>query len=118
MFTHMILVVIAILKFTPIFFCFWILTLAKPLLFTKVLTPKVSLMMAANKVLKVEEEQGGPVTSPPSGGLGRQGSITRNNCLCSPTTHAGSFRCRLHRTHSGIQRTKTINSESKTNDHN
>ncbi|CAL9243730.1 unnamed protein product [Arabidopsis halleri] len=22
---------------------------------------------------------------------------TRQNCLCSPTTHAGSFRCRYHR---------------------
>lgn len=32
------------------------------------------------------------------GGLSRQGSIAKNNCLCSPTTHAGSFRCRLHRT--------------------
>lgn len=31
-------------------------------------------------------------------------SSTRWNCLCSPTTHAGSFRCRHHRSsgmHSG-----------------
>ncbi|KAI5679258.1 hypothetical protein M9H77_10208 [Catharanthus roseus] len=46
------------------------------------------------------------------GGLVRQGSITKNNassCLCSPTNHAGSFRCRLHlRAPSSLQRTKSI----------
>lgn len=30
-----------------------------------------------------------------------------NNCLCSPTTHAGSFRCRLHRSPS-LQRTRSM----------
>uniref|UniRef100_A0A2C9WHW3 Uncharacterized protein n=1 Tax=Manihot esculenta TaxID=3983 RepID=A0A2C9WHW3_MANES len=25
------------------------------------------------------------------------------NCLCSPTTHAGSFRCRFHRTHGMVR---------------
>ncbi|KAJ0431046.1 hypothetical protein HanRHA438_Chr17g0840351 [Helianthus annuus] len=69
--------------------------------------------MAENKELKVDMGQV-RVTSPPSGGVARQGSMTKNNCLCSPTTHEGSFRCRLHRTHSGIQRTKSVNSESKT----
>lgn len=29
-----------------------------------------------------------------------QVSSTRGNCLCSPTTHVGSFRCRHHRTQS------------------
>lgn len=50
------------------------------------------------------------VTSPTlSGGLVRQCSVTKmsNGCLCSPTTHAGSFRCRLHRAPS-LQRTKSI----------
>ncbi|KAL1550380.1 hypothetical protein AAHA92_18348 [Salvia divinorum] len=42
-------------------------------------------------------------------GLARQGSITKSSCLCSPTTHAGSFRCRLHRS----QRTKSIDSDSR-----
>ncbi|KAE9607061.1 hypothetical protein Lal_00026091 [Lupinus albus] len=42
------------------------------------------------------------------GVLTRQPSMTKNNnCLCSPTTHAGSFRCRLHRTPS-LHRTKSI----------
>ncbi|KAL4586968.1 hypothetical protein LXL04_011616 [Taraxacum kok-saghyz] len=70
--------------------------------------------MAANEELKVDVE----VTSPSSGGLARQGSLAKNNCLCSPTTHAGSFRCRLHRSPSGIQRTKSINSDAKAVDHN
>lgn len=43
------------------------------------------------------------------GGLNRQPSMTKTNCLCSPTTHAGSFRCRLHRTPS-LQRTKSMDS--------
>ncbi|CAA2974700.1 Hypothetical predicted protein [Olea europaea subsp. europaea] len=65
-----------------------------------------------NKDLKVEITQ---VVLPTSGstmntgGLARQGSITKINCLCSPTTHAGSFRCRLHRSPS-LQRTKSIDS--------
>ena len=45
------------------------------------------------------------------GGLQRQPSMTKNNCLCSPTTHSGSFRCRLHRSPS-LQRTKSMESES------
>ncbi|KAL7102505.1 hypothetical protein ACP275_08G124200 [Erythranthe tilingii] len=38
-----------------------------------------------------------PVTSPVSSSLRKSASIRRYNCLCSPTTHAGSFRCRHHR---------------------
>ncbi|XVF43905.1 hypothetical protein PTKIN_Ptkin02bG0078600 [Pterospermum kingtungense] len=44
-------------------------------------------------------------------GLSRQPSVTKTNCLCSPTTHPGSFRCRLHRAPS-LQRTKSIDSQS------
>ncbi|KAI3465557.1 hypothetical protein Pfo_022220 [Paulownia fortunei] len=35
--------------------------------------------------------------------LRKSASIRRYNCLCSPTTHAGSFRCRYHR-NSGLTR--------------
>ncbi|KAJ9176316.1 hypothetical protein P3X46_011643 [Hevea brasiliensis] len=56
-----------------------------------------------------------PQTTPTSGSampqLTRQPSATKNNCLCSPTSHAGSFRCRLHRAPS-LQRTKSIDSTS------
>ncbi|KAL8052665.1 hypothetical protein ABFX02_05G020300 [Erythranthe guttata] len=43
--------------------------------------------------------------------LTRQGSMTKHNCLCSPTTHVGSFRCRLHRLPS-LNRTKSIDHDS------
>ncbi|PON86349.1 hypothetical protein TorRG33x02_179150 [Trema orientale] len=36
-------------------------------------------------------------------------SSTRWNCLCSPTTHAGSFRCRHHRS-SGMNRGGSVGS--------
>ncbi|KAJ8773603.1 hypothetical protein K2173_005849 [Erythroxylum novogranatense] len=52
------------------------------------------------------------VTSPLGTGLPtltRQPSATKNTCLCSPTNHVGSFRCRLHRA-PNLQRTKSIDS--------
>uniref|UniRef100_A0A2P2LDI8 Peroxiredoxins prx-1 prx-2 prx-3 n=1 Tax=Rhizophora mucronata TaxID=61149 RepID=A0A2P2LDI8_RHIMU len=43
-------------------------------------------------------------TSPKSGNgegtTAAQSSSPRGQCLCSPTTHQGSFRCRLHRSRS------------------
>ncbi|KAL4361180.1 hypothetical protein GQ457_04G007870 [Hibiscus cannabinus] len=59
------------------------------------------------------------VATPASGqgqgasGLSRQLSVTKTNCLCSPTMHLGSFRCRVHRAPS-LQRTKSIKSQSAT----
>lgn len=50
------------------------------------------------------------------GGILRQQSMNKNNCLCSPTTHAGSFRCRLHRTPS-LLRTKSMDSSSSSSTH-
>ncbi|KAI9386590.1 hypothetical protein POPTR_010G046700v4 [Populus trichocarpa] len=44
-------------------------------------------------------------------GFQRQTGASKSNCLCSPTSHAGSFRCRLHRSPS-LQRTKSIDSAS------
>lgn len=34
-------------------------------------------------------------------GMGKSSSV-RLNCLCAPTTHAGSFRCRYHRRNAGL----------------
>ncbi|KAI3467594.1 hypothetical protein Pfo_024257 [Paulownia fortunei] len=68
-----------------------------------------------SKDMKVEiPSHDAEVISPTSGmvsegGLARQGSITKYSCLCSPTTHAGSFRCRLHRAPT-LHRTKSIDS--------
>ncbi|KAL5552798.1 hypothetical protein UlMin_040199 [Ulmus minor] len=48
-------------------------------------------------------------------GLTSQTSVNKNNnCLCSPTTHAGSFRCRLHRSPS-LQRTKSMDAKPHAN---
>ncbi|XP_059662851.1 uncharacterized protein LOC132308695 [Cornus florida] len=45
------------------------------------------------------------VSSPPSSpSTLRKTSSVRYNCLCSPTTHAGSFRCRKHRNASTLTR--------------
>ncbi|KDP32607.1 hypothetical protein JCGZ_13157 [Jatropha curcas] len=35
---------------------------------------------------------------------------TSKNCLCSPTTHAGSFRCRIHRNPAGMVRGYSVGS--------
>ncbi|KAJ4711015.1 serine-rich protein-related [Melia azedarach] len=62
--------------------------------------------------MKVEIPRETEMTSPTIAGLSRQPSAAaKNNCLCSPTTHAGSFRCRLHRAPT-LQRTKSIDSTS------
>ncbi|OMP06943.1 hypothetical protein COLO4_07740 [Corchorus olitorius] len=39
-----------------------------------------------------------------------QPSSARWNCLCSPTTHAGSFRCRHHRSSGGMTRGGSVGS--------
>ncbi|XP_027337455.1 uncharacterized protein LOC113851177 [Abrus precatorius] len=41
--------------------------------------------------------------------ISRKNSNGRLNCLCSPTTHAGSFRCRHHRS-SGLTRGRSVGS--------
>ncbi|MBA0738728.1 hypothetical protein Gogos_012055 [Gossypium gossypioides] len=63
----------------------------------------------------LESHAAGPASGQGQGapGLSRQPSVTKTNCLCSPTTHPGSFRCRVHRAPS-LQRTKSIESQSAT----
>ncbi|XP_057528970.1 uncharacterized protein LOC130807685 [Amaranthus tricolor] len=43
----------------------------------------------------------------------KKSSSSRINCLCSPTTHVGSFRCRLHRhgNKSGFRRGHSVGSD-------
>ncbi|KAJ7943704.1 serine-rich protein-related [Quillaja saponaria] len=57
------------------------------------------------------EIPGAPNTGHGLPGLTRQPSSAKSNCLCSPTTHPGSFRCRLHRSPS-LQKTKSMDSPS------
>ncbi|XAR48107.1 hypothetical protein NMG60_11030823 [Bertholletia excelsa] len=64
-----------------------------------------------------EAEMTSPTSSPAvASALTRQGSIAKNICLCSPTTHAGSFRCRLHRPAPSIPRTKSTDLASALKD--
>ncbi|VVA94427.1 unnamed protein product [Arabis nemorensis] len=68
----------------------------------------VQQMINDKGIMKIEiHGDGSSAPEVGSGGLSRQTSITKNNCLCSPTTHPGSFRCRIHRSLS-LQRTKSI----------
>ncbi|KAL0004339.1 hypothetical protein SO802_011900 [Lithocarpus litseifolius] len=68
----------------------------------------------AKKEMKVEIPSDAELVSAMSG-LARQPSGAKSNCLCSPTTHAGSFRCRLHRT-PGLQRTRSMDSNNSLRD--
>ncbi|KAG2701919.1 hypothetical protein I3843_06G062500 [Carya illinoinensis] len=65
----------------------------------------------ANKEMKVEIPSDNHELMSGLTGLTRQPSSTKSNCLCSPTTHAGSFRCRHHRSPS-LQRTRSMDSTS------
>ncbi|KAE7998752.1 hypothetical protein FH972_003263 [Carpinus fangiana] len=52
-------------------------------------------------------------TSPKSGKeepVGGASSSPKGQCLCSPTTHQGSFRCRFHRSSSSawMKRSKSV----------
>ncbi|KAL1204872.1 hypothetical protein V5N11_017472 [Cardamine amara subsp. amara] len=40
-------------------------------------------------------------------GMGKSSSV-RLNCLCAPTTHPGSFRCRYHRRNAGLGMSRGI----------
>ncbi|KAF5746557.1 hypothetical protein HS088_TW06G00728 [Tripterygium wilfordii] len=72
-----------------------------------------SEQVLAKKEMKVEipSESDTKVTQTYSG-LTRQPSVPKTNCLCSPTSHAGSFRCRLHRAPT-LQRTKSTGAAAK-----
>lgn len=46
------------------------------------------------------------------GGIYRVPSEGKLNCLCSPTTHTGSFRCRFHRTYSNPNNDANVGGKS------
>ncbi|KDP33659.1 hypothetical protein JCGZ_07230 [Jatropha curcas] len=62
-------------------------------------------------------------TSSPKGGNGTEGgsailSSPKGQCLCSPTTHEGSFRCRFHRSRSAaasMKRSKSMPTNNAVN---
>ncbi|KAI3457691.1 hypothetical protein Pfo_014354 [Paulownia fortunei] len=60
--------------------------------------PEKPRIMVPNLCINTTKTLSRSTSSIPSSPLGlRKTASIRNNCLCSPTTHAGSFRCRYHR---------------------
>ncbi|KAK3223449.1 hypothetical protein Dsin_010474 [Dipteronia sinensis] len=81
----------------------------KEIISTKSYDHRMKVVEISHEISTAESTVVGVVS--PTSGLTRQPSGSKSNCLCSPTTHAGSFRCRLHRAPS-LQRTKSIDSSS------
>ncbi|XVF85056.1 hypothetical protein PTKIN_Ptkin17bG0087900 [Pterospermum kingtungense] len=79
---------------------------------------KVKIPSETEMIAGVVELNAAPTSAPASAQgtgasrLSRQPSVTKTNCLCSPTMLAGSFRCRLHRAPT-LQQTKGIDSQSE-----
>lgn len=73
-------------------------------------TPEIMASAIDMEVLKKNSPLHNPGTSPRlHRALTKPRSTERGNCLCSPTTHAGSFKCRFHRS-SGMIRGGSIGS--------
>lgn len=68
-------------------------------------TPKTNMnLKSMNQKLKIPDvdledfKKSSPLlVSSPASKVLTKSSSTKSNCLCSPTTHVGSFRCRHHR---------------------
>jgi len=75
--------------------------------------PKTMLKKLSDKLPELDVEilkkNSHMLVSPTSQTLNMKKSPGRVNCLCSPTTHAGSFRCRHHRSYD-MRRGKSIGS--------
>ncbi|KAJ6298345.1 hypothetical protein OIU76_019489 [Salix suchowensis] len=72
--------------------------------------PEIMAQAIDMEVLKKNSPLHSSVTSPRlHRALTKPRSTERGNCLCSPTTHAGSFKCRFHRS-SGMIRGGSIGS--------
>ncbi|KAK4280871.1 hypothetical protein QN277_012433 [Acacia crassicarpa] len=64
--------------------------------------------MASQKSVAENAKHRVTVTSPKSDNNGGAASpSSKGQCLCSPTTHPGSFRCRFHRS-SSMKRQSSI----------
>ncbi|CAK9170213.1 unnamed protein product, partial [Ilex paraguariensis] len=60
--------------------------------------PEKPKIIASQICLETVKKSSGLPSSMPSSPIAlTKTTSVRYNCLCSPTTHAGSFRCRYHR---------------------
>jgi len=73
--------------------------------------PKIMLSKLPELDVETLKKNSHMLVSPTSSSqtLTRKRSPGRMNCLCSPTTHVGSFRCRHHRS-SQMRRGKSVGS--------
>ncbi|KAL2332856.1 hypothetical protein Fmac_014069 [Flemingia macrophylla] len=71
--------------------------------------PKIKLIDSPEIDVETLKKNSHMLVSPTSQGITRKNSNGRLNCLCSPTTHVGSFRCRHHRS-ATIQRGRSVGS--------
>ncbi|TKY47063.1 hypothetical protein E2542_SST29117 [Spatholobus suberectus] len=71
--------------------------------------PRIKVNNASELDIETLKKNSHMLISPPSRAITRKTSNGRLNCLCSPTTHVGSFRCRHHRS-SGMYRGRSIGS--------
>ncbi|KAK1317222.1 hypothetical protein QJS10_CPA05g01360 [Acorus calamus] len=67
------------------------------------------LVIEPPKSAKEEPESASAASSSPIKGGSR-------HCLCSPTTHEGSFRCRFHRSSNWMRRSKSMPRSTKSED--
>ncbi|KAM3221638.1 hypothetical protein P3L10_020908 [Capsicum annuum] len=69
--------------------------------------PKKKLIVPSSVLESMKQQLPSSMPSSPSG----QPKSAKYNCLCSPTTHAGSFRCRYHRSSSMTRSSMSVGSK-------
>ncbi|WJX31440.1 hypothetical protein P8452_19866 [Trifolium repens] len=73
--------------------------------------PKMNLNIPELDMMNALKKHSHMLVSPTSRKAeAKKASGGRSNCLCSPTTHVGSFRCRLHRSSAGLHRGGSVGS--------
>lgn len=68
------------------------------------------LEVEIDETKKSPQKNTSPKISPKGQPTMAKSASGRSNCLCSPTTHAGSFRCRHHRSEGGFRRAGSVGS--------
>ncbi|KAL3849107.1 hypothetical protein ACJIZ3_010989 [Penstemon smallii] len=76
--------------------------------------PKILIQELYLDTMKAPSRLSSSIPSTPTGL--RKAASVRQNCLCSPTTHAGSFRCRYHRNNSSGLRRNSMSVGAKLSD--
>ncbi|KAG8387156.1 hypothetical protein BUALT_Bualt03G0223900 [Buddleja alternifolia] len=73
--------------------------------------PKIIVPNIYIDEMKTPTRSSSSIPSSPVGNKLRKSASIRQNCLCSPTQHAGSFRCRYHRSTSMPRSSMSVGSK-------